>query len=507
MNHPHNPWNIAAVQTLVKQRCGLQFEGADQSKLEQALAQRCQALGLPAQDYYPHLVGSGAEFQALVNLLTINETYFFREPEQIDLLVQRLLPRLLQRVQGQRRIRILSAGCSTGEEPYSLAMALLEKYGDNMRQWFTLLGADIDSQALAKARAARYSDFSFRGLSPALRERYFFPSGKAWQLQPVVQELVQFHELNLLSQYPPTALMQCDVIFFRNVSIYFDTPTRRQIQHNLARLLQQDGVLMIGTAETLANDLGVLPLVEEAGLFYFSSGAAPVPPRTPPVALATCSVAPPLPAPLVVPAEWKTLAASAQAAPAAPAASDVSDTSDAPEHPLARARQAMLAKDYAQALPLLEAIVAQHPGQIEARLLLAYALLERQDFARAQAVGEQVLQSDPWSVDACVLLGLAAKWQDDLPSAARWLRQAIYVRHDCWPAHYFLADVLRASGTLDAAQRAWRVVVQCLERPANAGEAPLPTGLRYLPLHLPVADIRFLCQRHLAHSATGAEQR
>ena len=243
---------LPELQHWVKARCGLQFEGQDAPKLLRAVQQRSQALGLTMAAYpaqVMHGAHSDVEFQELVNLLTINETYFFRESEQIDLLVQRILPRLLARSGGHEPIRILSAGCSTGEEPYSLAMALLEKYGDAMVRWFTLLGADIDSHALSKARAACYSDFSFRGVPAHIRARYFapLPSG-GWQLQPQVRQQVTFHELNLLSGAAPQALQQCDVILFRNVSIYFDTPTRRQIQEHLAALLKHDGIVMIGTA-------------------------------------------------------------------------------------------------------------------------------------------------------------------------------------------------------------------------------------------------------------------
>lgn len=514
---------LPELQHWVKARCGLQFEGQDAPKLLRAVQQRSQALGLTMAAYpaqVMHGAHSDAEFQELVNLLTINETYFFRESEQIDLLVQRILPRLLARSGGHEPIRILSAGCSTGEEPYSLAMALLEKYGDAMVRWFTLLGADIDSHALSKARAACYSDFSFRGVPAHIRARYFapLPSG-GWQLQPQVRQQVTFHELNLLSGAAPQALQQCDVILFRNVSIYFDTPTRRQIQEHLAALLKHDGIVMIGTAETLANDLGVLTLVEEDGLFYFTKGTPPLAPHTQAqpraslglgLGLRSASTPPPAPtvaptqppSPLTLPAGWQPVRPPAPVAP--PPQADADDEST---HALAQAREALGAQQYAQAQALLEPVLARQPQHTEALLLKAYALLEHQDFAAAQTLAEQVLQAQPWSVDACVLLGLAAKWRDDAPGAVRWLRQAIYAEHACWPAHYFLADVLRSQGTPEAlqqAQRSWRVVLQLLGAP-GAAAAPVATGLRYLPLELPVGQVRFLCERHLrpGHSAGG----
>jgi chemotaxis protein methyltransferase CheR len=500
-----NALDLAPFQALVKERCGLQCEGDGQAKLAQALQERCAHLRMAPMAYYQQLVRSGAEFQALVNLLTINETYFFREPEQIDLLVQRLAPRALARHAGHAPVRILSAGCSSGEEPYSLAMALLEKYGDSTAQLFELVAGDIDTDALAKARAGVYGDFSFRGVSDAIRQRYFEPHPQGQRLREDVRRLVRLYPLNLLDSEAPQAVQDCDIIFFRNVSIYFDAATRRRIQQNLARLLRGDGVLVIGSAETLANDLGVLRLVEEAGLFYFTPGPAPQaggadsawqwPPA--PVPMPPRAPAPP-PAPLRLPTGWGDLPELlAQPQALARANAPAESPAEAPAAlALAQARQAVQDKHYAQALPLLDAALAAQPGSAEARLLKAYVLLERKDFDTAQALAQQVLDADPWSVDACMLLGLAAKWRGQGGEAIRWLRQAIYAHHACWPAHYFLADLLREGGALEQARRSWRVVVQML-----SGATPPQAGLRYLPLELPAHEIRFLCERQLAQAA------
>lgn len=481
---------LAPFQALVKQRCGLQFEGDGQAKLAQALQERCAALGLAQAAYLPYLERSAGEFQELVNLLTINETYFFREPEQIRLLVQRLVPRLLARGSGQGRLRILSAGCSTGEEPYSLAIALLEQYGDAAAQSFTLLGADIDSRALARARAATYSDFSFRGVPEALRQRHFERTRAGWRLAPAVRRLVEFHECNLLAPPQAPALQGCDVIFFRNVSIYFDLPTRQRIQQHLAQLLKDDGILVIGVAETLANNLGVLPLVEEDGLFYFAKGQPPLLPpagrqdaRPAPWARAAPPRPPVPPQPLTLPEGWMS---APERTPGQAA--------------LAQARQDVQDKRYAAALPQLDAVLADAPEHTEARLLKAYVLLERKEFDAAAALAHAVLEAHAWSVDACMLLGLAAKWSGSADEAMRWFRQAIYAHHACWPAHYFLADLQRASGALEQARRTWRVVLQLL-----SGAAP-DTGIRHLPLDLPASEIRFLCTRHLAQAGAGAAQ-
>ncbi|MBS4095305.1 MAG: protein-glutamate O-methyltransferase CheR, partial [Sulfuricella sp.] len=267
--------DLAPYQELIKQRCGLILEGNNADKLATVLAQRSAVLGCadPA-DYYTRLYGDHTEFQELVNLLTINETYFFREPEQLELLTGTLAPRLLAQRDHALPLRILSAGCSSGEEPYSILMALREKYPESADTLFAVAGGDIDTQVLAKARGGCYGEFSFRGVASDIKARYFDREPYAYRIKEDLRRRVEFHQLNLLVDSYPATLGNFDVIFFRNVSIYFDTPTRRLIQRNLATLLKDDGYLVIGTAETLANDLGELALVEENGLFYFVKPAA-----------------------------------------------------------------------------------------------------------------------------------------------------------------------------------------------------------------------------------------
>lgn len=490
--------DLAPFQSLIKERCGLQFDGNGQAKLVQALQERCTALGVGSAAYLPRLRQSGTEFQELVNLLTVNETYFFREPEQIRLLVDRLVPRLLERRPHQTPLRIFSAGCSTGEEPYSLAIALQEKFGDAAAHRFILVAGDIDSGALVRARAATYSDFSFRGMPAGLRDRYFERVARGWRLAESMRQRVGFYGFNLLADSVDQALQACDVIFFRNVSIYFDLPTRRHIQHRLAGLLKDDGILMIGVAETLANNLGVLPLAEEEGLFYFAKGQPPLAPDAG-VRSASHGAAPPLPpapaarpqpeplaplVPLALPEGWGDV--HADSAPPAPQ----------PEA-LDAIRQAMQHKHYAQALPLLETLLASAPEHTEASLLKAYVLLERKEFSAASGLARQVLSREAWSVDAFMLLGLAAKWGGNAEDAMDWFRQALYAQPGCWPAHYFLADLQRAGGALEQARRSWRAVLQLL-----SGAAP-STGMGHVPLDLPASEIRFLCTRHLAQTAEG----
>lgn len=490
--------NLAPFKRLIKERCGLLFEDNGEEKLAQALAARSDSLALKPAAYYTLLQGNEAEFQELVNLLTINETYFFREAEQIRLLVDRLAPRFLAAHDGRAPVRILSAGCSSGEEPYSLAMALQDKYGESVARLFAFAGADIDSTVLAKAKQARYTDFSFRGVPADIKSRHFDKDRWGYVLKDKVRQLVSFHELNLLADTIPSTLRDFDIVYFRNVSIYFDAPTRKIIQQNLAKLMKDDGVLVIGTAETLANDLGVLPLVEEDGLFYFIKGHPPLPESlapnsAPPLLAAPAWMSPPpyvaaavLPVlPPAPPGDWSLPAVVPTPVVAAPAPMP-------PPAELATVRQFVCDKRYDDALPHLDAILTVEPGNAEARLLKAHVSIERKDFATTEELAQRVLAVDAWSIDALLLLGLAAKWQRQEGEAIRCFKQAVYSRHECWPGHYYLADLYRQSGETELARRAYRVVIQLL-----AGGAA-DTGIKYLPLNLPAGEIRFLCEHQLA---------
>jgi chemotaxis protein methyltransferase CheR len=511
-------FDLASFKMLIKERCGLLFEDHGEEKLANALADRADAVGASPGDYYRRLHGDDGEFQLLVNLLTINETYFFREPEQIRLLIERLAPRMLaaRAMAGSTApLRILSAGCSSGEEPYSLAMGMLDKFGEAALRQFTFTGGDIDSTVLAKARSGRYTDFSFRGVPADVRARYFRKERWSNLLDDRVKRLVSFFELNLLAESFPPELQGFDIIFFRNVSIYFDMETRKVIQRNLASLMKADGILVIGTAETLANDLGVLPLVEEDGLFYFVKGKPPLPDHVtqasttvarealPPLisslqsaaALAAASVlkAPlPVASPLVPPGAWSLPAVAPVATAAVPLPTFTAPSAKLSTPVATDARRLAEERRWDEALPVLDALLAATPGNAEALLLKAYVLINRKDFAAAEALAQRVLDVDAWSVDAFLLLGLAAKWRQLNETAIKWFKQAAYARHECWPAHYYLADLYRGGGETEQARRAYRVVIQLL-----AGGAP-DTGIQHVPLGLPLGEIRFLCEHQLA---------
>lgn len=469
--------DLLPFQALVHRRSGLQLESMAESCLMLAVQKRMGATKTKQSSaYYAQLLGDDAEFNELLSLLTINETYFYREQKQLELLTELIIPALLAKAGGQP-LRILSAGCSTGEEPYSIAIALREKFGESASRLVSIVAGDIDQHALSRARQANYPEYSFRAMPQHLRERYFTRvQNQGYCLDGAIRSMVDFHSLNLLSNPLPEQLADFDVVFFRNVSIYFDAPSRSRILHALHGVMRETGYLILGTAETLANDLGIFQLREDGRGFYFVKGEAPLPPKplTKPVR----------PAGAALPAKKTRPPVAAKPhrppLPMAPEASTAEQLGDV--------RAKILARRYGAALEQLAPLLRAAPDQIDVQLLQGYALLQSRCFADAAVVARQLLERDHWSVDAMMLLGLAAKWQDDSAAAIDHFKSAAYTRPDCWPAHFYLGGLWHQAQPAKA-RREYRTTL--LQLAAN----PDPDGGLRLPLDLPVADIRFLCEQ------------
>ncbi len=235
--------NLPDYARLIKERVGLHFDNAMEALLKSALKRRMSERNINNYyEYYEQLRISQDEFDRFITLITINETYFFRENETLDLICDKWVPRLLQQRSGP--VRILSAGCSSGEEAYSLAIKLHEKYPGEMAQRIEIYGCDIDPVILAKARNASYSSYSFRGVDPDIQQRYFTRSGNLYRLHDAIREKVSFHRTNIIKEQ---LLPEVDIILLRNVSIYFDTPTRRELHGNLSKMLQPQGPYFLAT--------------------------------------------------------------------------------------------------------------------------------------------------------------------------------------------------------------------------------------------------------------------
>lgn len=500
---------LLAVKKLVHEHCGLVLEGIAEDRLYKALESGAAQTNCKNLQEYERLIRTDNQtFEQLISQLTVNETYFFREPEQIQLLVDVLIPQVLAHKNDAGPVRILSAGCSSGEEPYSLVMALQNTYGERTEQLFHIDAGDLDLRILEKARQGIYSEFSFRGVEPHWRERYFQTSTNGYHLRQEVRKQVHFHPLNLLATDFPEHIKNYDIVFFRNVSIYFDTDTRRVIQHTFNELMNAQSILFLGSSEILGNDLGVFELAEQEGQYFFIKGdvyrpvnsqafswSQPVRTQADPVARSHELVHKErlLPAQSIEPSRFNRSLTDKQSVAQPPV-----EQARVPD--LARIQQLMRFGEPQRALHLLDHLIASGHQHYSAYLLKSWILLNNQQFQETEHFLQLALSAEPWSIDGMLIKGLSCKWQNDLSGAQQWFKKVIYSCPECWPAHYYLADICRQQGQATAALKAYQTVMRILSDNPSASDC-----LLWIPLPLPVGDVVFLSKRHIDQLSSGIQ--
>jgi chemotaxis protein methyltransferase CheR len=216
-----------------------------------------------------------AELNAILNEITIGETCFFRNRAHLEALRRIVLPSILAARSRfpQRRLRIWSAGCSTGEEPYSLRMLQLEEADSQLKNWSVeILATDLNERSLAQAKAAVYGDYSTRNLTPLYRQKYFLPCGNQLRLTPTVRANVRFSRLNLSDDPRMTLMKNIDVIFCCNVLIYFDLASKRRVIRHFFDNLLPHGYLFLGQAESLFGVSDEFRLVHLPGATAYVKG-------------------------------------------------------------------------------------------------------------------------------------------------------------------------------------------------------------------------------------------
>ncbi|MGH8299603.1 MAG: CheR family methyltransferase [Steroidobacteraceae bacterium] len=246
--------DFQALRTLVKSLTGIHLSEQKRELVYGRLTRRLRALQLRTfAEYRERLKGDVQELVELCNAITTNLTSFFREPHHFQHLREHVLAPLVAAARRPRRLRIWSAGCSTGEEPYSIAMTVLETLPDPGNWDVRILATDLDSEVLARARRGVYPAERTGNLSPERLQRFFIErqeaGGVCRQISPAVAALVTFKQLNLIRALPMKGPL--DVIFCRNVVIYFDKETQRELFVRIARLQRPGDLLFLGHSESL----------------------------------------------------------------------------------------------------------------------------------------------------------------------------------------------------------------------------------------------------------------
>lgn len=250
-----SPTDFQYVSQLVRQKAAIVLEIEKSYLLEARLTPLARAEG------YPSLDAMVARMRAqpmhglqrkVVEAMTTNETSFFRDLHPFEALKRVVLPEVIRRRAAERRLHVWCAACSSGQEPHTVAMTLLEHFPELASWAIRITATDLSGEMVARSRAGRYGQIEVnRGLPAELLVKYFEKRGMEWQVKPEVQRLCEFRELNLIEPWGPLPVM--DVIFLRNVLIYFDVDTKRAILGNIRRVLQPWGYLFLGGAETTIN--------------------------------------------------------------------------------------------------------------------------------------------------------------------------------------------------------------------------------------------------------------
>ncbi len=243
------------IRKFVKQHTGIKLSDAKMNMVYGRLSRRLRQLGIDSISAYMRLVEAPGsdELPQFINAMTTNLTAFFREKHHFEYLEQTLLPQLLRRNAQSRRLRIWSAGCSTGEEPYSLAMTLLSAVPRPDEWDMRILATDLDSNVLAHAQAGIYDAERIDGLDQAIKKRWFRRGrgsrAGSVRVSPELQALISFRQLNLMQDWPMKGPF--DFIFCRNVVIYFDKPTQARLFDRYADILIPRGHVFLGHSESM----------------------------------------------------------------------------------------------------------------------------------------------------------------------------------------------------------------------------------------------------------------
>lgn len=247
---------FSELRKVIYARSGIHFPDTKKYVLESRLTQRLVELELDDFDQYHSFLTTGPyqsdEFQEMFNRITINETSFFRNEPQLDIFEKHVLPELLEARKATKRLRIWSAACSSGEEPYTLAMQVHRSLGARLADWnVEVLGTDISEKVLEIAAGGEYSDYAVRTTPALIKQRYFTQSNGKWILSPQIRGMVSFQHHNLKDRLASRRFGTFDVIFCRNVTIYFDDPMKDIVLTTFYDQLAQDGTLFIGHSETI----------------------------------------------------------------------------------------------------------------------------------------------------------------------------------------------------------------------------------------------------------------
>ena len=477
--------SFIAVRDLIEERCGLRFDNSQRGSLSASVSLRMQQLGLDSEaEYVERLRGEAprmveTELRNLLNLVTVTETCFFRDASQFRLLRDHIIPGLiaerLAKGDGNRTIRLWSAGCSSGEEAYSIALTLEDMgiYRACPDWTIDIIGTDLNTKVLEKARAGVYTARAMRNVEGRLRDLYFVREEKTFSLADTIKKRVKF-EFGNLTQTPMPSTGQQDIVFCKNVAIYFRADVTRKLIKGLYDTLADEGYLLLGHAESLWQMSDGFALVEQEKAFCYRksplvpekastrSSARRSSPRR--VGRRSAASGRPVAVPGFSPtAGLNPVVAGLSRTPSAP----IPLIPGTPEDVTGRydvCLTAFRAGEWEGAEAALSSLVESCPTFVPALLLLGGLYANRGRFDDALRQAEMVLKVSDLEPRAHLLVGMVASRQQRLDEAQQSLRRALYLDDSLALAHFWLGNLYRDRGDLVRACHEYENVVRDWER-------------------------------------------
>ncbi len=449
-----DPW-FPSLKRYVLSHTGLSYYADKDEDLAARVARRMSVLPASNCKLYLALLEGGEagarEMASLVEALTIGETYFFRQVEHFDVLRSMIIPSLIERNAESRRIRIWSAGCATGEEPYSIAILLEQFFGAELKDWdVSILASDINSSFLARAKDAQYTEWAFRATPHEIREQCFDRHGALWTLRPAYRKRVMFQRLNLAAAPSIFSLDVFDLIFCRNVMIYFSADLIEETVKGFWEGLNPGGWLVVGHAEFNPAVFTKFARVCVRDVSVYQKPASSIARLN-----RVCTI------------------------PSVPPEAE----------PIPTGKRKEL-------LPAVEAPTTATSPSGAGILQEVRDLADRGSWQAAASLGKHLSEREPLSAAAHFTLGLILESIASPAEAERSLRRAVYLDRNFALAHYHLASCLQNGGKEAQARKSFQNVIQLLkDRPADErvehGDGMTGADLSELAkLHLEILEAR-----------------
>jgi len=459
MIQPSSSADIERFRCAVARCLGLYFEDAKLGFLADILRRRLDALGQSTDVYLACLETENLpdEVGALAQELTVPETYFFRNSDQYRAFAEIALPDRLAAQSGARRLRILSAGCASGEEAYSLAILIREAVDPS---WdVSILGVDVNPEMVRKAARARYSPWALRETPAHVQQRWFSPDGREFVLDKALRAAVQFDARNLVQDdpqlWPPDTY---DIVFFRNVLMYFTHETGQAVIGRISRALKPGGYLFLGHAETLRGLSGDFHLQHTHDTFYYQRRDRLEPSRSSTTSAPLRGLVPTVVAAVEGADTWieairqATERIQTLTGPARPR-SGSSPSAASPTWDLGVAHELLREERFTEALEMMQGLPPESGRDPDVLLLRAVLQTHRGRLTEAEDACKRLLDVDELSAGAHYLLALCREGAGDRTSAVSHDQVAIYLDPSFAMPHLHLGLLARRTGDRAAALR------------------------------------------------------